>query len=122
MPMSKRRLRREQRAMQRHLAMLRGLILLTELRFSEHEAVKKELGIMTIEGRDPIHAFRNLLRGGYYQFLIDYCHFVIDIPLGIDETLCSKIQRDRGFMPYERARQIEMRFQETLRLIAKRTT
>ena len=57
--------------------------------------------------------------GGYYQFLIDYCHFVIDIPLGFEETPCTKIQRDRGFMPYERARQIEMRFQEALRLIAK---
>ena len=65
MPMSKRRLRREHRAMQRHLALLRGLILLTELRFSEHEAVKKELGITTIEGREPISAFRNMLQTKY---------------------------------------------------------
>lgn len=65
MPMSKWRLRRELRAMQRHLAMLRGLILLTELRFSEHEAVKQELGITTIEGREPIDTFRNLLQTKY---------------------------------------------------------
>ena len=65
MPMSKRRLQREHRAMQRHLALLRGLILLTELRFSEHESVKKELGITTIEGSEPLHGLRTLLRNKY---------------------------------------------------------
>ena len=64
-PMSKRRLRREHRAMQRHLALLRGLVLLTELRFSEHDAVTKEFGITTVEGREPIQAFRNLLQTKY---------------------------------------------------------
>ena len=65
MPISRRRLRREYRAMQRHLSLLRGLILLTDLRFREHEAVKKELGIATIEGKESISAFRNLLQTKY---------------------------------------------------------
>ncbi len=65
MPLSKRRLRREHRSMQRHLALLRGLILLTELRFSEHDAVTKELDITTFEGREQIQAYRNLLQTKY---------------------------------------------------------
>ena len=65
MPMSKQRLRREHRAMQRHLGLLRGLILLTELRLSEHDAVKKELGITTVEGREPLYALRTLLQTKY---------------------------------------------------------
>ena len=65
MPMSKRRLQREHRAMQRHLGLLRGLILLTELRLSEHDAVKKELGITTVEGREPLYALRTLLQTKY---------------------------------------------------------
>ena len=53
-----------------------------------------------------------------YQRLIDFCHFVIDMFLGIEETGYTKRLRDRGFMPYERTRQIEMRFHEAVRLIA----
>ena len=51
--------------MQRHLTLLRGLILLTELRLSEHDAVKKELGITTVEGREPLYALRSLLQTKY---------------------------------------------------------
>ena len=49
---------------------------------------------------------------------IDYCQKVIDmchLHLG---NYCAKSHRGRGFMPYERTRQIEMRFQEAVRLIA----
>ena len=62
MLMPKRRLRRELRAMHRHVAMLRGLVLLTELRLSEHDAVKKELGLTTVESKEPLNALRTLLR------------------------------------------------------------
>ena len=51
--------------MQRHLGLLRGLIFLTELRLSEHDAVKKELGITTVEGREPLYALRTLLQTKY---------------------------------------------------------
>ena len=51
--------------MQRHLALLRGLILLTELRILEHDAVKKELGITTGEGREQLSALRTLLKTKY---------------------------------------------------------
>ena len=51
--------------MQRHLALLRGLILLTELRLSEHDAVKKELGLTAIEDREQLHALRTLLQTKY---------------------------------------------------------
>ena len=65
MSISKRRLRREHRAILRHLALLRGLILLTELRLEEQDAAKGELGITKPEGREPLSALRNLLRTKY---------------------------------------------------------
>ena len=51
--------------MQRHLALLHGLMLLTELRLDEHDAVQKELGITTVEGQEQLYAFRTLLQTKY---------------------------------------------------------
>ena len=65
MAMSKQRLRREHRAMQGHLDLLRGLLLLTELRFNENNAAKKELAITTVEDRETLSALRALLRTEY---------------------------------------------------------
>ena len=62
MSMSKRRLRREHRAILRHLDLLRGLILLTELRLEEQDTVMMELGITRLEGRETLSTFRTSLR------------------------------------------------------------
>ena len=65
MSMSKRRLRREHRAILRHLTLLRGLVLLTELRFKEQDAVLGELGITKLEGKEVLYRSRDLLRTKY---------------------------------------------------------
>ena len=65
MSVSKRRLRREHRALLRHPALLCGLILLTELGLEEQDATEGELGITNLEGRETLSAFRNLLQTKY---------------------------------------------------------
>ena len=63
--MSKRRLRREYRAILRHLALLRGLILLTEFRLEERDTARKDLGITILEGTETLSTFRTFLRTKY---------------------------------------------------------
>ena len=65
MVLTKRWLRREHRAMQSHLELLRGLLLLIELRISEHDAAKQELGIVDFEDRESLYSLRMLLRYKY---------------------------------------------------------